>query len=433
MGTLQTTPKVFPTAVRGVFYAYDQLWKPVQRGLRHHVKLREGYGQRILQEPFQQPVDVWIQAASAGESHLAAMLMAQLGGENGLRILATTNTRQGLDILTAAATRLKTGGGRLQTRFCPFDRPALMQQAVQSLKPRLMVLMETELWPGLLFTLRQAGIPVIMVNARLQARSYRAYRLWPALWRMLAPQRILAVSPADAGRLKRLFDSAAVETMPNMKFDRITRSGAPLAAASPPAWTRHLPPASPFVILGSVRREEESAVAKIMGYLRHRCPEAVIGLFPRHMHRIQPWCRRLQALGLRYRHRSRIDSPIIGGTVVIGDVFGELAATYAAATTVFMGGSLAPLGGHNFLEPLLSGVSPIVGPYWQAFEWVGPELFRDKLVHATADWQTAAQRLAKEITQSADKKAIQRRATAFFDRHRGGTAQACRAIHEALH
>lgn len=424
---------VFPTAIRWAFRAYDQAWIPAQRGLRHHVKLREGFAQRIIREPFRHPVDVWIQAASAGESHLAAMLVERLRRENDLQILATTNTRQGMDILASAAARLQSGAdGGLQTRFCPFDRPTIMQQAVQSLKPRLMVILETELWPGLLFTLRQADIPVVMLNARLQARSLRAYRLWPTLWRLLAPHRILAISRSDAGRLARLFGRGSVETMPNMKFDRIARSGTAIPTTAPPAWTRHLPSTSPFVVLGSIRREEESAVAKIIDHLQHRCPETVIGLFPRHMHRIETWCRRLQTAGQPYLRRSRIDGPIPGGTVVIGDVFGELAKTYAAATTVFVGGSLAPLGGHNFLEPLLSGIAPVVGPHRQAFEWVGLELFRKRLVHAATDWRDVVRRMAAEFTQAADKNKIQRQAMAFFDRHRGGTAQACRVIREVL-
>ncbi len=424
---------LFPTTIRWAFRAYDRAWIPVQRGLRHHVKLREGFAQRIIAEPFRHPVDVWIQAASAGESHLAAMLMEHLCRANRLQILATTNTRQGMDILASAAERLKSAaGGGLQTRFCPFDRPSIMQQAVQSLKPRLMVLLETELWPGLLFALRQAGIPVVMLNARLQARSLRAYRLWPELWRRLAPQRILAISPNDAGRLARLFGLGSVEIMPNMKFDRIARTGAASPTTAPPAWTRQLPSTSPFVVLGSIRREEESAVARIIDHLLRRCPQTIIGLFPRHMHRIETWCRRLKKAGRPYRRRSQIAGPVPGGTVVIGDVFGELTTTYAAATTVFVGGSLAPLGGHNFLEPLLSGIAPVVGPHRQAFEWVGPELFRDRLVHAASDWRDAARRMAAQFTRGADKSTIQHQALAFFDRHRGGTAQACRVIHEVL-
>ncbi|MBL0713073.1 MAG: hypothetical protein JJV98_05170 [Desulfosarcina sp.] len=403
-------------------------------GLRHHMKMREGFSQRMLAEPFRHPTDIWIQAASAGESHLAGMLMERLAREDDFRILATTNTRQGLDILAATAARLrkKGPGSGIQTRFFPFDRPAIMRRAVHNLQPRLMVLLETELWPGLIYTLRQAGIPILMLNARLQARSLKTYRLWPGLWRHLSPDRILAVSRADAGRLERLFDRCPVEIMPNMKFDRMALPPDSGPAAQPLAWTRHLPPDSPFVVLGSIRREEEIVVAKMIAHLLQRRPDLVVGLYPRHMHRIEPWRRRLQSIGIRYWLRSRIDRDVKKGTVIIGDIFGELVQTYPLTAGVFVGGSLAPLGGHNFLEPLLGGIAAVIGPYRQAFEWVGPDLFRDNLVHVATDWRAAARLLLNELSAAGPKNDIQRRAAAFFERHRGGTKQACLAIREIL-
>ncbi len=426
--------KTLPITIRGAFRVYDQLWRPALPVLRHHVKLREGFDQRILKRPFRRPADIWIQAASAGESHLAGMLMERLTAKTDLRILSTTNTRQGMDILAATANRISPQLPRdsLRIHYFPFDRPAVMRRAVTSLRPRLMVLIETEIWPGLLHTLRQAGIPVVMVNARLQAHSLKAYRLWPALWRHLAPHRILAVSPPDADRLAHLFGDENVECMPNMKFDRI-----PLPKAGQPStvihfWRRHLPPGAPFVVLGSIHRTEERVIVKMIAYLRHRQPDVIVGLFPRHMHRIKALEERLRAAGLPTCRRSRIDGPITAGSIVIGDIFGELARSYEYAAAAFVGGSLKPVGGHNFLEPLLCGVPPVIGPHWHAFEWVGTELFRDQLVHVAADWRQAARRLVQILRSPFPPTAVQRRAVRFCARHRGGTDQACRAICDIL-
>ncbi len=423
-----------PITVRRAFRAYDQLWRPALPVLRRHVKLREGFDQRLLETPFRRPADIWIQAASAGESHLAGLLMERLAAKADLRILATTNTRQGMDILAATIKRLKPHlpRGSLKSHYFPFDRPAVMRRAVASLRPRLMVLLETELWPGLLYTLRQAGIPVVMVNARLQAPSLKAYRLWPALWRYLAPHRILAVSRPDADRLAHLFGDGAVERMPNMKFDRI-----PLPTASPPAarprfWKRHLPPDAPFVVLGSVHRTEERAIVKMIAYLQQRHPDVIVGLFPRHMHRLEAVEKRLRAAGMPTCWRSRIDGPIKAGSVIIGDIFGELAQSYEDAAAAFVGGSLKPLGGHNFLEPLLCGIAPVIGPHWRAFEWVGMELFRDRLIHVAYDWRQAARRLVQTLQAPSAPDAVQQRAVRFCERHRGGTDQACQAIHDIL-
>ncbi len=424
----------FPKTIRWAFKAYDRVWAPALPGLRHHVKLRDGFGQRLLAEPFQRPADIWIQAASAGESHLATMLVERLIRDTNLRLLITTNTRQGMDILAAMAERLKPRlpPGNLQTRFFPFDRPTVMRRAVASFTPRLVVLLETELWPGLLYTLRQFGIPVIMVNARLQPRSLKGYRLWPALWRHLAPERILAISRPDAARLAHLFGTGSIECMPNMKFDRITLSPAQDTPHHADPWTCYLPPDAPFVVLGSIHREEEKAIVRMIDHLRRCQPDAIIGLFPRHMHRVEPLQRRLQAAAVPSCRRSLIDGPITGGTVILGDIFGELARTYGAARAAFVGGSLAPLGGHNFLEPLLGGILPVIGPYRRAFEWVGTELFRDGLVQEAADWRQAARLLLKILHQPPPRETIRDRATRFCQRRRGGTAQACHVIHEVL-
>ncbi len=425
---------LFPHTIRWAFRVYDKLWEPALPALYRHVKLREGFDQRLLAVPFKQPVDIWIQAASAGESYLAGMLAERLSADSGLRILTTTNTRQGMDILVAAASRPAPcpAGGYRQTHYFPFDRPAIMHRAVTTLKPRLMVLLETELWPGLLYTLRDAGIPVVMVNARLQARSLRAYRLWPALWRHLAPARVLAVSPEDARRLARLFGPGCVERMPNMKFDRIPLPNSPQSTAEPRFWTRHLPAQAPFIVLGSVHRTEEKRVIRMIGSLRRHRPDAVVAVFPRHMHRINALGRRLHAAGLKARRRSRIDGPIPRGSVVVGDVFGELARTYRDATAAFVGGSLKPLGGHNFLEPLLGGVAPVIGPHWRAFHWVGGELFRERMVHVASDWRQAVRLLLQAIANPTPRHERQRRAMAFLRRHRGGTERACQIIRDLL-
>ena len=429
-----TLPHTIPKTIRWAFGAYDQLWKPALPFLRRHVKLREGYAQRLLARPFRCSADIWIQAASAGESYLAGMLVERLAHETDLGILTTTNTQQGLDILAAAMARLRPGptDGRLQISYFPFDRPTVMHRAVSSLKPRLMVLLETELWPGLLFSLRQAGIPVIMVNARLRARSLKAYRLWPRLWRYLAPARVLAIGPEDAGRLGQLFGPGCVACMPNMKFDRIPLPISAQPSARPGFWTRHLPTDAPFVVLASVHQSEERLATRMIVRLQRHRPDAVVGVFPRHMHRVDALCQRLQTSGLEALRRSRIDGPIARGSVVVGDVFGELTRIYQDAAAAFVGGSLKPLGGHNFLEALMGGVTPVIGPHWRAFRWVGAELLQERLVHVAADWRQAVGLLLKTVEKATPRHVLQRRATDFIQRHRGGTAQACRAILDLL-
>ena len=421
----------FPLSVRLALGVYEGLWRIAAPLLRRSPRLGEGLPQRLGQTLPQGPFDLWIQAASAGEAYLARLLVDQLDGGTSYRILITTNTRQGKDIIDAAlAERFATTAHRSPVSvFFPFDRPSLMQKALAAFQPRLVVLLETEIWPGLLGALTTAGIPAIIVNGRLQPKSLRYYRLWPAFWQTLAPDRILAVSPADAARYARLFGARRVAVMPNMKFDRIRIDGGH-GRSNPVADL--LPPQTPLVVLGSVRREEEAAVDQMLHHLRNRRGDIVIALFPRHMHRIDAWRRRLEAAGIPYRLRSRAASAVPPGTVLLWDVFGELAGAYDVAAAAFVGGSLAPLGGQNFLEPLACGVIPTIGPSWQTFQWVGDDLFRQKLVHVAEDAPQAADFLLATLAAPPSRSAVREALAGYVTARRGGTAMAATVIERFL-
>jgi 3-deoxy-D-manno-octulosonic-acid transferase len=148
-----------------------------------------------------------------GEAYLARELFEAADGFPGIRVLATTGTRQGMEILAAEKRWVRA--------FFPFDRPSWMVRAVDQVRPRVAVLLETELWPGHLAALRARGAPVLLLNGRITERSLRGYRRMGGLWRSLRPDRVAAISPADARRFASLFGPAGVTVMPNIKFDRI--------------------------------------------------------------------------------------------------------------------------------------------------------------------------------------------------------------------
>lgn len=413
-------------ALGAAMSVYDLLWRAAWPWLRRHRRLQEGWVQRVLAEAPAGPFDVWIQAASAGESHLARQLVAALPVPAAPRVLVTTNTRQGMEILeTAAAGPPAEGERRTTAAYCPLDRPAVMQRALTAFAPRLLILLETEIWPALLFHCARRGVPVMIVNGRITRRSFRGYRRLPPLWRALAPTQVLAVSAADAERFQSLFPAARVSVMPNMKFDRLP--AAPLETPAPGALQALLPSGSPLVVLGSVRAEEEEAAARLLGRLRQARPEAVIALFPRHLHRLPAWQARLAADGAPWVLRSRAPAPVTPGTVLLWDVFGELDQAYRLAATAFVGGSLAPLGGQNFLEPLAWGVVPVIGPFWETFTWVGEEIFACRLARQAADWQAAADLMLHDLAHPPDREAVARQARAYVAARRGGTHQAARA------
>ncbi|MEG6549778.1 glycosyltransferase N-terminal domain-containing protein, partial [Desulfocurvibacter africanus] len=156
---------------------YGLGWTMAMPLLRRHKRLSQGYEQRTLQEPLPE-AGLWIQAASGGEAYLAAELLRALADEvPRFTALATTNTAQGLTILEQAAAELNGDeqGRRLYTAFCPFDKPGTMARALFQVRPKVVVLLESELWPGLLTSCRKRGVPVVLVNGRMRPRSLAGY------------------------------------------------------------------------------------------------------------------------------------------------------------------------------------------------------------------------------------------------------------------
>lgn len=405
-------------AKKVVLGLYDLAWRLAIPALRKNRRLAEGFDQRILGE-IPGKSDLWIQAASAGESYLAWSLIKNLAPPRPIRILLTSGTRQGMGILDRAISDItpNSRGVTVTSAYFPFDRPAIMETAVRNIRPKVMVLLELELWPGLLSALKKYNCNIFIINGRITLRSLKRYQIWPSLWRFLRPDRVLAISENDAKRFSALFGSECVEVMPNIKFDRISDASAdtenPLG--------KIFPPDHPRVVLGSVRREEEPLIEKIILRIRDRHPEAVISLFPRHIHRIKHWGSALDRLSVPWVLRSGIGKNVPCGTIILWDTFGELSSAYELATAAYVGGGLAPLGGQNFLEAVTSGVIPVIGPFWENFAWVGQEIVEQGLVQIAGDWKEAADMLIEMVENPQSHKEVCDAALRYVKDRQGGT------------
>ena len=409
---------------------YRLAWRIARPFLQRNQRLADGWNQRLLRPPLPR-AELWIQAASAGEAYLAGEIIRTLDPLAARRVLITTNTRQGMDILTVSRgdDTVSRPGLEMTVRYFPFDHPRLMTSAVAAVRPRLVCLLETELWPGLLAACRTMQTPVVIVNGRINLSSLTRYRLWPGLWQALSPRRILATSRQDAGRFGCLFPDTPVRTMPNIKFDlwmrqidtRPADALAPLFASS-----------RPLAVFGSIRQEEESRVQKMISRIHGHRPETVIAVFPRHMARLSHWTRYLTDTKLPGCLRSKLTGPVPPGQIVLWDTFGELRDAYGLATTAFVGGSLADLGGQNFLEPLGCGVVPVIGPSWHNFAWVGEEIFSAKLVCRATGWETAADNMIAALTRPFSRPEVLARVRRYAGDHAGGTRQSCRMIETYL-
>uniref|UniRef100_B8DQU8 3-deoxy-D-manno-octulosonic acid transferase n=1 Tax=Nitratidesulfovibrio vulgaris (strain DSM 19637 / Miyazaki F) TaxID=883 RepID=B8DQU8_NITV9 len=471
---------------------YGGVWRLARPLLRRNARLAEGYDQRLVPDNWAEAAHLWVQAASGGEAYLAWELLRHLDGtgsggtpdrpcpsspapltppcpppctssctqDGGLSVLLTSCTRQGVEVLEkardwAAAHR---PGLRVQVRYFPFDEPVLMRRALDQARPCAVALLETELWPGLLSACAARGVPVAVVNGRMTPRTLAGYLLTPDFWRGLAPARIAAISPDDAQRFGLLFGHHRTSVMPNIKFDRALpqperpdESGVPGAhdASGVPGVVglagTVLRDGAPLAVLGSVREEEEAALLPVIQRIVQERPDVDIAVAPRHMHRVPAWVNALEQAGLPWELRSRRVAAPSGqssdrGTVLIWDVFGELAALYASAAAVFVGGSLARLGGQNFLEPLTHGVVPCVGPSRENFAWVdqglakGGEMTKDRgladagLLTEVPDGDALAEALLQQLRSPLRREVVRHRFEEWMAPRRGGGRMAAEVV-----
>lgn len=412
------------------FRIYNLVWSTAIPFLRLNQRISEGFSQKTLETPLPR-ADIWIQAASGGEAYLARSIIRRLSLPAFTRILLTANTRQGLEILEKTAAE-KAGGKEVSffTAYFPFDRPDTMKKAVDSVQPRLMVLLELELWPGLLLALKEHACRTIILNGRITGKSLKHYLRFKEVWRFLKPDKIMAISPEDGKRFQNLFPSSQVGLTPNIKFDALVPDDEEPTGKEGRGF--FLPPEAPSVILGSVREEEEAVALKIIRKLFQKKPEAIIGLIPRHLHRTPHWRAALTKAGIPFLIRSGLTGPVSKGNVILWDIFGELTTAYSLFKAAFVGGTLAPLGGQNFLEPLICGVRPVIGPSWENFRWVGEDVIQEGLVRIGKEWEIVADILLDDLDRPEDRAQVKHQVSFYLNKRKGGVDMACGLIREAL-
>ena len=387
-------------------------------------RLRSSLWPRLRTSLEPRETDIWIQAASAGECRLTQTLIQSWSDTRPLSFLATTNTPQGMQVLHS----IQTPRNMLFTpAYAPLDTGPAVRSALAARRPKMVVLMETELWPNLLAACRQFDIPVLLINARMTCKSFSRYSLLPGLCQTLAPDRILCVSSWDARRYSALFGKGRVETMNNMKFDRWADVQEPLPYVHNPL-SSLFKAQSQFAVYGSVRREEESILLEAITRISRMHPRAIQAVFPRHMHRVQAWMDALKQAGLKAVLRSHIQGNALQGTVVLWDRMGELEPAYALARAVFVGGSLAPKGGQNFLESLAQGVIPCIGPWWSNFAWVGSDILKQGLITQITDVDDLVLAMSQSLRSPPPRNKVFQRFQDFVHQRQGGVHQAQTSI-----
>ncbi len=378
---------------------------------------------------------IWLHAVSVGEVQAAAPLLSALHAQFPTMALSITSaTPAGRERARALAiTTSSTGTGAsagIDVRYAPYDLGLCVRGSLRRLRPKLLVIMETELWPNLLAECAAARVPVLIASARLSERSLQRLRRFPGLFQpaLRATVTVAAQSAADAQRFAALgVPAARLSVCGNIKFDRTP--GMQLRAAGA-ALRACFAPARLLWVAGSTHEGEEQAALNAHRALRAagamgaaRCAEALLVLAPRHRPRFDAVAQLLDASGLpwlRYSDAAAAGAEQCGrAAVVLLDTIGDLESFYAAADMAFVGGSLVPVGGHNLLEPAALGVPSICGPHMSAAAQVAKELSASgatRMVAAPEQFTAALLELAADETR---RRAMSAAALAVVAANRG--------------
>ena len=315
---------------------------------------------------------VWVHAVSVGEVNAAEPLIeAMREAYPTAPLVVTTVTPTGSERVR------QLFGDSVFHVYLPYDLPFAVRRFLRRVRPRLAIIVETEIWPNLYFACRRAGIPLMIVNARLSERSMRGYRPLHGVVRAAlgCVRQISAQSRTDAARYRLLgADPSQIVVSGNLKFDMPVPEHASGEGEILRAQWGHL---RPVWMAASTHEGEELPVLEAHLEVLKRLPDALLLLAPRHPDRFRQVEHLVRNLGFAVGTRSHDRMPLPGHQVFVIDAMGELMPFFAASDLAFVGGSLVPIGGHNVLEPAALARPVLVGPHTFNFDDITQILIRE--------------------------------------------------------
>lgn len=302
--------------------------------------------------------EIWLHAVSVGEARAAIPLVEALLAKDPVRIIMTTMTPTGSDQV------VRSFGDRVQHCYAPYDLPGAVRRFLDRVEPRIVVIMETELWPNILLQCEARDIHCIMANVRISQRSFTGYRrVRGFVARVLQTVDAFAVqTQSDAQRLEALgAPPERLHIAGNIKSE--LKLPASLQEVGQ-VLRREFGQERQVWVAGSTHEGEDEMILACFDALRARFPRLLLVLVPRHPERFSAVARLAERGERRVIQRSQQRGPLPDGTdVYIGDTMGDLPLLYATADVAFVGGSLVPHGGHNILEPCATGTPVVFGPH----------------------------------------------------------------------
>lgn len=387
-------------------FALARLWWRGRAEPLYRRRIRERFGS--YRDVPEKPV-IWVHAVSMGEARACAPLVRALMQElEGCEILVTCTTAAGRETLKALH------GESVHVAWLPWDVPGAVRRFLEHWRPRLGVLVETEVWPNLVAACRAFGVPMLLANARMSEKSAQGYARWAGLSRpaFAAFGAVCAQGEGDAARLRAL-GASAVEVTGNLKFDAAPD---PERIAAGEAFRAAL--GRRILLLASTREGEEAMLLDAMGAIPEDTRLLVV---PRHPKRFDEVDRLLAGRGFAVARRS---ADAGGGTgVLLGDTLGEMDFYYAAADVAVIGGSFAPLGGQNLIEACAAGTPVVLGPHMFNFA-EATRLALDAGAAVQAADAAGAIREAMALLDDPEKRrAMAEAGRRLCEAHRGATAR----------
>jgi 3-deoxy-D-manno-octulosonic-acid transferase len=407
-------------------------------------RYRHGLGQRLglvspgLREFVGERSTIWIHAVSVGEVIAASRLIERMQAlDPDLRLVISTTTRTGQKLAqerfdTVPEQRDDSGPTPTRVFYYPLDFAWIVRRYLKALKPRALVLVESELWPRMLVEAERAGVPVIVVNGRISNRSLPRYRALRTLWRPLLRKLTLVLAQSEEDRLRFVdigVPAEKVRTAGNLKYDVRAAVELPITREL----RMHLPQSGKVIVAGSTLEGEERFLLDAFRELLPDLPQLTMILAPRHPERFRTVEKSISDAGLPLVRRSdwlQRPEPIAAGSVFLLATVGELASVYSLASVAFVGGSLIPAGGHNPLEPAQFAVPIVMGPYTENFRGMVATLLEQEAIRVTPPERLCP--ALQELLTSPEAKAMGSRARHVFEEQAGASETCLDAIRKIL-
>jgi 3-deoxy-D-manno-octulosonic-acid transferase len=395
------------------------LWRSI-KAPAYRQRWRERFA--LYNKSYPQNV-IWFHAVSLGEAEAVFPLVRQIQKQHqNVEILITTTTPTGSARVNAVMQETVTHV------YLPYDIPDAINRFMRCFKPRLAVIMETEIWPNLFLACGKRRIPLYIINARLSEKSSLGFQKIPSLVRPTLAQVTLVATQTedDATRFISIgADSSKVKTLGNIKFD----IKVPQETIEQGIQLKIDLFGGRFVwLIASTHKDEESIFLDLYQEIKKKIPELLLVIAPRHPERFSEVKKQCEQQQLAVVLRTSKENVRSDTDVYLADTLGELKMLYASADVAFVGGSMVPSGGHNILEAVAVGVPVMFGPYMSNFKEIARKVLVANAAIQCKDEAALILNLLILYDQPSYRATLVEKAKAFMIQNQGATDKICKTL-----